>query len=497
MSASRNNRFARYFRYIPSKTLSFDYIRSEDKVFFDALGAEGIMARLDSAIDSCRERIAEGRYPEETLSREFLLLEILNAVRGAAAAESKEFRSVIKVVNATGIVIHTNLGRAPLPEPGESFRAVSGGYSNLEFDLATGGRGKRDRHVSALLAKLTGAEDSIVVNNNASAVLLVARTFSNRREAVIARGESVEIGEGFRITEMLRIGGARIVDVGATNSVKVSDYEDAVNEKTGLIVKVHPSNFTLSGFVRQIDPALVPALASKHGVVSYFDAGSGLVSSGIFEGLKVVSDEPEVRSLIAAGFDVVSFSGDKLFGSVQCGIICGRADLIAKMRRNQLYRALRVSKAVIASLQDAACEYLFGDPGRKIPVVRMLNESGEKIEIRALNFLETVSGFAQYRAAKKFMATEIVTGRAMAGGGTTPGATLENKVLRIRFLKNAPAGANLASLAAAMRRATIPVIGYVDSNSYFLNFRTISDGEVAYAAASFAFALGEIFNFSE
>lgn len=489
MSANRNNDFAAYLRYLPSKTLSFDHIRSEDKVFFEALGAEGVMARLDAATAACRDAILSGRYAPGAICREFLLGEIYSLLREAFEREKAGSSTLTRVINATGVVIHTNLGRAPLPAPGESLQAVSAGYSNLEFDLSGGGRGKRDAHVSGLLAKLTGAADAIVVNNNAAAVLLVARALSNRREAIIARGESVEVGEGFRITEMLRQGGAKIVDVGATNSVTAADYRDAASERTGLIVKVHPSNFSVTGFVRSADPAEVAGVARSLGVASYFDAGSGLVSAGYFKGSRVVRDEPEVRSLVAAGFDLVSFSGDKLFGSVQCGIICGRAEIIAKLRRCQLYRALRVSKAVVASLQDAAREYLSGDPARNIPAVRMLAESAETIGARCAAFLAELSKSPVFAEAKKRFAFGTVSGRAMAGGGTTPGAFLENPVVKITPLKTAPRGPALESLSAALRSAGPPVVGYVDSDALFLNFRTVSDGEVASAASSLISAL--------
>ena len=309
--------------------------------------------------------------------------------------------SLRRVINATGVVLHTNLGRAPGAD----------GYSNLEYDLAQGKRGKRDSHTSHLIERLTG-KPGIVVNNNAAAVLLVLNELAAGGEAIVSRGELIEIGDGFRIPDIMKASGAELREVGTTNRTHLDDYRTAINPCTRMIMRVHPSNFHIEGFTAKPGLAELAALAKERGLPFYEDLGSGCIAElpGIHE--------PMVRESLDAGVNLVSFSGDKLLGGQQAGIITGDAELVARMRKNPLFRALRVDKLVIKALSETLIDLVFARYDR-IPTLRMLRMSADEIRARAEKLRERMPEL------------EIVEGQSVAGGGSTPDQTLPTWLLAI------------------------------------------------------------------
>jgi L-seryl-tRNA(Ser) seleniumtransferase len=356
------------------------------------------------------------------------------------------------VLNATGVIVHTNLGRAPLA-PAALARAVDvgGSYSNLELDLESGTRGSRQAHVAAALARLTGAEAALVVNNNAAAVLLALAALAEGREAVVSRGELLEIGDGFRIPDVLARSGARMVEVGTTNRTRAADYEHAIGPDTALLLRVHQSNFRIVGFTEIPTTEELAAVARAAGLVLVDDLGSGSLAD--------VGDEPTAASSLAAGADLVCFSGDKLLGGPQAGIVVGRADLVERLRRHPLQRALRADKLTLAALEGTLA--LHEDPERarrEIPVLRMLDEPVEQVRERAERLAGLIGG-------------EVEETVARVGGGALPLAELPSAACAIE-----------ESLAALLRVGDPPVIGIVRDGRLLLDARTLSDAEVDEAA---------------
>ncbi|MGH7449071.1 MAG: L-seryl-tRNA(Sec) selenium transferase, partial [Longimicrobiales bacterium] len=317
--------------------------------------------------------------------------------------------TLVPVINATGVVLHTNLGRAPLaPAALAAIAATARGYSNLEYDTATGSRGSRYTHGRALLCRLTGAEDALVVNNNAAALVLALNTFARGLDAVVSRGELVEIGGAFRVPEIMARSGARLREVGATNRTHIDDYRDAVDDCTGALLKVHPSNFTMSGYTAEVGIRDLAGVAADANVPLIYDIGSGLLLDPAQVGLP--PDEPTPASSLAAGAGIVTMSGDKLLGGPQCGIILGSTDLLDRMRRNPLCRALRVDKLTVAALAATLRLYLVPDRARReIPVLRMLTLDPAVIEARAGALARECAGLG--------LDTRVVAGTSAVGGG--------------------------------------------------------------------------------
>jgi L-seryl-tRNA(Ser) seleniumtransferase len=371
-------------------------------------------------------------------------------------------RSLEPVINATGVILHTNLGRAPLPEAVvEGFRRTATQYSNLEYDLAAGARGKRDVHTAQLFERLTGAEAAIVVNNCAAAVLLVLAALAKGGEVVVSRGELIEIGDGFRIPEIMAESGAVLREVGTTNRTRIADYENAINDKTRLLLRVHPSNFTITGFAEKPSLDELVALSKRSGLPLVEDLGSGclvdLTQSGI--------NEPLVRQSIEAGVSVVTFSGDKLLGGPQAGIIAGKKDLVARVRRHPLFRALRVDKLTIAALEATLGAYLRAG-WDEIPALRMIRTSAQEIKRRVENFLQELRPELPVDEVE----VEIVDGASLVGGGSTPTQSLPTKLIRI-----ASARYSAAQLEERLRRAPagISVIARVEEDRLVLDLRTV------------------------
>lgn len=364
--------------------------------------------------------------------------------------------SLRPVINATGVILHTNLGRAPLP----GFDPV-GGYSNLEYDLASGKRGKRDTHIAGLLEALLG-QPGIAVNNNAAAVYLVLNELAAGHEVIVSRGELIEIGDGFRIPDIMARSGAILREVGTTNRTRLDDYRQAINDRTRLILRVHPSNFRISGFTARPELKDLAALAHERHVPLYEDLGSGCLADLRPYGL----DEPVVADSLAAGVDLVSFSGDKLLGGPQAGIIAGKPELVQQVRRNPMYRALRVDKLILQALQITLQLALKQDWG-SIPVMRMISLSLDEIRTRAERVAKQLDGIPW----------RIRQGESAIGGGSTPGQQLPTWVIELSV-------SDPTSLEQRLRGAKTPVIARIDHDKVLLDLRTVKEDEEAFLIAA-------------
>ena len=371
-------------------------------------------------------------------------------------------RSLQPVINATGVILHTNLGRAPLPESiVEEFRRTATQYSNLEYDLEAGARGKRDVHVAELLTRLTGAEAAIVVNNCAAAVLVTLAAFARGGEVIVSRGELIEIGDGFRIPEIMEQSGALLREVGTTNRTRLADYENAIGEKTRLLLRVHPSNFKLTGFTDKPTLEELVELSQRSGIPLVEDLGSGCLVDLTEHGIT----EPTVRQSIEAGAGIVTCSGDKLLGGPQAGIIAGKKDLIARVRKHPLFRALRVDKLTIAALAATLGGYLRA-AWDEIPTMRMIRMTPQELKRRAENFIRELRPELPLDEVE----IEVVDGASLAGGGSTPTQSLPSKVIRI-----ASARYSATKLERRLRRAPagVSVIGRVEDERLVLDLRTV------------------------
>jgi L-seryl-tRNA(Ser) seleniumtransferase len=369
-----------------------------------------------------------------------------------------------QVINATGIVVHTNLGRAPLAiEAVEAVTRIARGYSNLESDLDTGRRGSRYQHVEALLTRLGGSEAAVVVNNCAAAVMLALNTFCEDGEVVISRGELIEIGGSFRMPDVIVRSGARMVEVGTTNKTRLDDYSAALVEESRALLVSHPSNYRISGFTSKPGLAELAELAHDHGLILIQDLGSGAFVDVRPAGL---SDEPTVQECVAAGADLVMFSGDKMLGGPQCGIVLGSAELIARIKRNPMLRPLRIDKLSLAALNATLQLYLPpNDPFERIPVLRMISEDKTSIDSRsksALDRLEKISG----------LQVSLHDDLSFAGGGCLPMTGIPSVAIRLRHSIY-----SAAELARRLRRNDPPVVGRIAESSLHLNLRTVLERE--------------------
>jgi L-seryl-tRNA(Ser) seleniumtransferase len=421
---------------------ALDYLR-------DTLPAPLLTAAVREVLEEARTAIFAGDRPAPTLPE--------LAERAAAIATEASTGGLRHVINATGVIIHTNLGRAPLSV--SAVRAVSdaAAYSNLEYDLAAGERGSRYTHAVSVLQRVTGCDDALVVNNNAAALVLVLTCFAHDKEVMLSRGQAVEIGGGFRIPEIMQTGGARLVEVGTTNRTYARDYTEAITPNTALIMRVHPSNFRVVGFTTQPDAAELAELAHAHGHLLVDDIGSGALLDTASYGLH---PEPTAQESLRAGADLVLFSGDKLLGGPQCGIILGRAPLIALLRKHPLTRALRVDKMTLAALEATLLHYLKGEAEREIPVWQMLSMTGEAIAQKAHIWAEHL------RAAG--ISCTVRPGESAIGGGSLPGETLPTHLLAV------PLTEQLAGkMAALLRRRPTPVIARVEAGVLLLDPRTV------------------------
>ncbi|MGE4318799.1 MAG: L-seryl-tRNA(Sec) selenium transferase [Deferribacterales bacterium] len=367
--------------------------------------------------------------------------------------------SLKKVINATGIPIHTNLGRSPLPRfCMDEVTELVCGYSNLEYDTDKGKRGDRYHHAVTYLKMLTGAEDAVIVNNNASAVFLILNTLSNRKEAVVSRGELVEIGGSFRVPDVMRQSGAKMVEIGTTNKTRISDYTDAVTPKTALLMKVHKSNYEIIGFSEEAELKDIADAAREAGLVSYYDAGSGLIEKLLPD--NVCSDKT-LLTLVKSGVDLVSFSGDKMTGACQAGIIVGRKDLIAKIKKNPLMRMLRVDKITLAVLQSILRSYITGRSG-EIPVNAMMSAPLHTLKEKADNLADVLKDVCE---------AKVIPVSSSIGGGSCPLAKMRSCAVKISI-----DGLSPTALEKRLRNFRTPVIARI-SEYVYLDVRTLDESE--------------------
>jgi L-seryl-tRNA(Ser) seleniumtransferase len=430
-------------------------------------GTEATVDALRAAAAEARRVIAGGGNGHE----------VVGGIEAAAEAYLADtFRpSLATVINATGVIIHTNLGRAPLAAPAiDRVAEVARGYASLEYDLSRGTRGRRDVHAESLICRLTGGEAAVVVNNNAAATLIVLAALAAGREVIVSRGELVEIGGGFRVPDVMAQSGAILREVGTTNKTRAADYASAVSDRTALILRVHPSNFRIEGFTERPALADLVAVGKKCNVPVAEDLGSGNVSE---PGSDTVSD-PTVAATIAAGVDVCCFSGDKLLGGPQAGIIVGRAALLDRIRKHPLMRALRVDKMTYAALEATLTEYAAGRAQTTVPVQRMLAMSSDEIRARADAVAAAIRGNHGWRA-------DVLRGISAIGGGSAPGVELPTWLVSI-----ARDGLTSAALEAHLRGLTPPIIARIEHDHLLLDLRTVLPDQDPLLAAMIAARMG-------
>jgi len=431
-----------------------------------------VVAATRDAVARVRTELREGRAPAASVSVDGLIAEVRALLARWAAP------SLVPAVNATGIIIHTNLGRAPLCDAAREAAAAAGGYAVLELDPHSGDRTSRQRHVQALLCELTGAEAACAVNNNAAAVLLSLAALARGRPVIVSRGELVEIGGSFRVPEIMAAGGCRLVEVGTTNKTYLRDYEAALTSDTALLVKVHRSNFAMRGFVHEVAPQALAALGRRAGVPVLFDMGSGALVDLTTRGLP---PEPTAQEAIASGVDVVTFSGDKLLGGPQAGLIIGREAALSRIRSHPLARAVRIDKLDLAALEATLRVYRDHDRAwESIPVLRMLGADPAALE-RAAQGLA-----ARLRAALGDAATvEACPTIAEAGGGALPGVELPSWGVAVH-----PSGASPDAWIRALRRSQPPVFCRIAGDRLIVDLRTLSSRDLPALEAAFKGAAG-------
>jgi len=367
--------------------------------------------------------------------------------------------SLQKLINATGVIIHTNLGRSLLDEKTfEKVKTLFTGYNNLEYDLAKGKRGERYSHISKVICKLLGCEDVLIVNNNASAVFLILNTFANKKEVIVSRGELVEIGGSFRIPDVMKNSGAKLVEVGATNKTHFSDYENDINDKTSMLMKVHKSNYSIEGFSSEVEFKELIKLAKDKGIIDYYDMGSGHLVDLPY-GLDL--HEPSVIKYMQENPSLLSFSGDKLLGSVQAGIIVGKKKYIEKLKKNQLLRMLRVDKLTLALLEESIKSILLGNID-DIPTLKMLFTNSEQLKENAEILKESI---------QEISACEIIHTKTVIGGGTTPNRTIPTVALAVKIKNYKP-----NKMEKLFREKNI--IGRIEDEKFLLDFRAINKNEI-------------------
>ncbi|MBV6341012.1 L-seryl-tRNA(Sec) selenium transferase [Candidatus Magnetobacterium casense] len=421
-----------------------------------------VVRAIGDILDARRGDILQGGTPD--ISPECILSDVADKLAAITNCQLKP------VINATGIVIHTNLGRAPLcADVLNNVVAVSEGYSNLEYDLDAGSRGKRYVHVHQHLLELTTAEDAMVVNNNAAAVFLSLSALAKGKEVIVSRGELVEIGGSFRVPEIMAQSGCILREVGTTNKTHLADYEDALTQDTALILKVHKSNFRVTGFTEEVDVEVLSGLARRRGVGIMYDLGSGCLVDLRPLG---VHTEPSVAEIIQKGVGVVTFSGDKLLGGPQSGVIVGETRYVERLRQHPLSRAVRIDKLTLAALEATLIQYL-GTPEaaiENIPVLRMLFQPLETIRSRADRLASSLKGMTEAEV-------EVAGDVSQVGGGALPGLELPTCVLRVR-----PLSMTVQQLQRRLSRATPPVVGRIKDNHLLLDLRTIKDSEIEYVS---------------
>jgi L-seryl-tRNA(Ser) seleniumtransferase len=461
---------------VEGKTAVFGLLPSIDEL----LSTEAVIAMIAElgrtralfltrqALDSIRGDMRENSEPPfnrlETLTSEILFEETIRRLNDVMRTERT---SVLRrVINATGVVIHTNLGRAPLSENAKRAIVDAAGYSTIEYNIGTGKRGTRCSNAEKLLAEITGAERALIVNNCAAAAVLVLSVFAKGGDVLVSRGELVEIGGDFRIPDVLTQSGATLKEVGTTNRTKLSDYEKALNLDTALILRVHPSNYRIVGFTDKPSVADLADLAHTNGILLYEDAGSGAMIDLNSVGL---DDDPVISQSLAVGADIVSFSGDKLLGGPQAGLIVGRKDLIDSLRKHPLYRALRVDKLICAALEATLGSYARETAREEIPVLKMLSMSAEAITKRAHAFKARL---ADTISSSDGLNIETIPGNSAVGGGAAPDVSPETFLLALSHTKHSD-----HELEQALRLSNPPVITRIVEGKVLIDLRTVADSD--------------------
>jgi len=438
------------YRVIPSVEQMWQRpaFRPLELIYGRAAVIDAIRAEAQAIRDRLTAAVNAGPGVDDVVSS------IEEGARTRLAAERQP--SLVRVINATGVVVHTNLGRAPLSRAAiDRVAALAAGYTNLEYDLDAGRRGRRDVHAERAICRLTGAGAAVIVNNNAAATMLVLAALAAGREVIVSRGELVEIGGGFRVPDVMAQSGAVLREVGTTNRTRPADYAAAIGDRTALILRVHPSNFRIEGFTERPAVADLVAIGRRFTVPVVEDLGSGLLAASTE--IPALRDEPSAAASLAAGVSAVMFSGDKLLGGPQAGIIAGEIDLLTRIRRHPLMRALRADKMTYAALEATLDEIAAGRAPDTVPVTRMLAMSRDEIGRRAEALAEHLSSAG--------LNAEVVDGTSAVGGGSAPGAALPTRLVAIA----APA----ERLEAALRRQSPPVIARIENGRVVVDLRTV------------------------
>ncbi|MBF7065709.1 L-seryl-tRNA(Sec) selenium transferase [Aliarcobacter butzleri] len=417
---------------------------------FEGLSRTLITKIAKKTLEELRNDILNNKI--EKIDENTLINEVLNSYKDLTSPSLKS------LINATGIIVHTNLGRSLLDEKSLTKAIkIATTYNNLEYDLKKGKRGERYEHITKSLQALTSCEDAIVVNNNASAVFLILNTFCKNKEVIVSRGELVEIGGSFRVPEVMNQSGAKLKEIGTTNKTHLRDYENAICEKTSMLMKVHKSNYSIEGFSSEVSFEEIVKIAQQNNLIDYFDMGSGHIIDLPYN---LNKDEPSILDIMKYKPSLLSFSGDKLFGSVQAGIIIGKKELIAKIKKNQLLRMLRVDKITLALLEETLNSYLKNELDN-IPTLKMLNTKIETLEQRANNLKEK---------CENFIKCEVIKTSTMVGGGTTPNKKIPTIALTLEY-KNYKAN----KLEEILRKNSI--ISRIENDKVLLDFRTILESD--------------------
>ncbi|MDN5089056.1 L-seryl-tRNA(Sec) selenium transferase [Aliarcobacter butzleri] len=417
---------------------------------FEGLSRTLITKIAKKTLEELRNDILNNKI--EKIDENTLINEVLNSYKDLTSPSLKS------LINATGIIVHTNLGRSLLDEKSLTKAIkIATTYNNLEYDLKKGKRGERYEHITKSLQALTSCEDAIVVNNNASAVFLILNTFCKKKEVIVSRGELVEIGGSFRVPEVMNQSGAKLKEIGTTNKTHLRDYENAICEKTSMLMKVHKSNYSIEGFSSEVSFEDIVKIAQQNGLIDYFDMGSGHIIDLPYN---LNKDEPSILDIMKYKPSLLSFSGDKLFGSVQAGIIIGKKELIAKIKKNQLLRMLRVDKITLALLEETLNSYLKNELD-SIPTLKMLNTKIETLEQRANNLKEK---------CENFIKCEVIKTSTMVGGGTTPNKKIPTIALTLEYKNYKP-----NKLEEILRKNSI--ISRIENDKVLLDFRTILESD--------------------
>ncbi|MCT7650152.1 L-seryl-tRNA(Sec) selenium transferase [Aliarcobacter butzleri] len=417
---------------------------------FEGLSRTLITKIAKKTLEELRNDILNNKI--EKIDENTLINEVLDSYKDLTSPSLKS------LINATGIIVHTNLGRSLLDEKSLTKAIkITTTYNNLEYDLKKGKRGERYEHITKSLQALTSCEDAIVVNNNASAVFLILNTFCKNKEVIVSRGELVEIGGSFRVPEVMNQSGAKLKEIGTTNKTHLRDYENAICEKTSMLMKVHKSNYSIEGFSSEVSFEEIVKIAQQNNLIDYFDMGSGHIIDLPYN---LNKDEPSILDIMKYKPSLLSFSGDKLFGSVQAGIIIGKKELIAKIKKNQLLRMLRVDKITLALLEETLNSYLKNELDN-IPTLKMLNTKIETLEQRANNLKEK---------CKNFIKCEVIKTSTMVGGGTTPNKKIPTIALTLEYKNYKP-----NKLEEILRKNSI--ISRIENDKVLLDFRTILESD--------------------